>query len=957
MKRGSTEASSGSVTAVGALSVALLGVGVLLLLLRVQVFESVFRDGRVVLLGNDPYGYRHIVGQLVADVAGPFDVGTLVQYQGQTPLFVVTLAWVTSLLGGSPTALGHVLAWYPVAAGATTALLVGIVGTRLVGDHWGGVVAPAALALTPANVFRTALGYADHHAFDFVWLAAVLLGLLLTVGDERTTEPPRLVRATTTFGLSVAIAVQILAWRGALLLLVPLGLVAIGICADSVRRATSPAVAVAPLVVATWLASILVVAAHVFCGWHSQTVVLQPAILASGMTGVALGAEALTRRQEVTEASVLWGGGLVLVAVSVVASLHGSLTRSLFETGLEYFQTTGGSGIDEASSLLAGRFGLVLGPLTLFGALPLLALPGLVYATGAALLKGRRDWLVVATYGWWCLALALFQRRFAGELSVLVALLVGATVVAVASRVGLRPTTVHPFGVETAALDGTHERRPFASLWHRARQCQPREDGGSPPASGRIVVSVLLVLVLLVSALPTPTMLAGASIDDETYGTARAIEQDAASAGLTYPESYVLSRWDRVRMYNSLVNDHSKSYTYAQRSYPSFLHSSKPETWYERMRERPVGYVVTRSDRESPGEASMWTRLHERYGSRGAGVPGVGHYRVVDTSPGGGVKAFRLVPGAVVFGHAPPNATVRLDAEVRLPSTAEQFTYRRQTVATANGWFAVRVANPGTYRIGNRSLAVTEADVESGAFVSGGQTDNWSGTVDGDRREAQADGSSHWRLDAGSGDFFFDPIEGRHGEVVGPHREADALWTGTAAGTALATDGSVRGVVHESEGLNGSDGFTLSVRFRVPQNDSRPFPRIVAKTSGGRFETAAGYQIALMRGRLLATVGDGTEVAILRGPSVRDGRWHRSTLTWNGTRAQLYLDGQQVDSQAVTAPPVAPVPLTIGAAASSSGGFVGEVDDLWYVPRPGWEPPDRGTMNESTRPTSLTSSP
>jgi dolichyl-diphosphooligosaccharide--protein glycosyltransferase len=375
------------------------------------------------------------------------------------------------------------------------------------------------------------------------------------------------------------------------------------------------------------------------------------------------------------------------------------------------------------------------------------------------------------------------------------------------------------------------------------------------------------------------------------------------------------------------------------------------------MREQPVGYVVTQGDRESPGEASMWTRLHERYGSRGAGVAGVGHYRVVDASPSGGVKAFRLVPGAVVFGHAPPNATVRLGTELHLPSTAEPITYRRQIMATTNGWFAVRVANPGTYRIGNRALDVTDADVESGAFVWGGQTEGWSGGVDGDRRDSLVDGSSHWRLDAGNGDFFFDSLGGRHGEVVGPHREADAVWTGIGAETALVTDGSVRGVVYGSEGLNGSDGFTLSIRFRVPQNDSRPFPRIVAKTSGGKFETAAGYQIALQRGRLLATVGDGTEVAILRGPSVRDGRWHRSTLTWNGTRARLYLDGREVDSQTVTAPPAAPVPLTVGATASGSGGFVGEVDDLWFVPRPGWEPSDRGTVNESTQSTSFPSSP
>lgn len=957
MSRESTEASRGLDTPAVKISVAILGVGALLLLLRVQVLDSVFRDGQIVLLGNDPYGYRHIVGDLLADVAGPFDVGTLVRYEGQTPLFVVTLAWVTSLLGGSDTALEHVLAWYPVVAAMATALLLGIAGTRLVGDYWGGVAAAAALALTPANVFRTALGYADHHAFDFVWLAAVLLGLLLAIGDERTVEPSRLERVMLTGGLGVAIAGQILAWRGALLLLVPLGLVAVAICVDSTRRAASPAVAVAPLVVATWLASILVASAHVFLGWHPQTVVFQPVVLASGVTVVALVTAVLTRSREATVTGVVAVAGLVLVVGSVVASQGGSPTRLLLETGLEYFRTTGGSGIDETRSLVAGRFGFFFGPVTLFGALPLLALPGLLYATSAAVRNRRRDWMVVATYGWWCLALALFQRRFAGELSVPFALLVGATVVAVASRVGQLPTTVRPFGVRSAAPGGTHERRSIASLWPGARRNSPREEDDGLPSSGRTVVSVLLVLVLVVSVVPTPAMLAGATIDDGAYETARAIERDATDAGLTYPENYVLSRWDRVRMYNAMVNGHSKSYTYAQTTYPYFLYSSKPEGWYERLRDRPVGYVVTRSDRDSPGQASMWARLHERYGSRGAGVAGVGHYRTVDASPGGSVKAFRLVPGAVVFGHAPPNATVRLGTDVRLPSADDTVYYQRRTVATANGWFGVRVANPGTYRIGNRSVAVTEADVESGAFVWGGRTETGAGSIDGDRRNGSRGDSSHWTLDAGRGDFFFDSLGGRHGEVVGPHREADAVWTGTADGTALVTDGSVRGVVYESDGLNGSGGFTLSVRFRTPQNDSRPFPRIVARTSGGRFRTAAGYQIALLRGRLLATVGNGTDVAVLRGPSVRDGRWHRSTLTWNGTRARLYLDGRQVDSRAVSAAPATTVPLTVGATASGSGGFVGEIGDVWYVPRADWKPPGRGATNESSRPDTTPSSP
>jgi dolichyl-diphosphooligosaccharide--protein glycosyltransferase len=52
--------------------------------------------------------------------------------------------------------------------------------------------------------------------------------------------------------------------------------------------------------------------------------------------------------------------------------------------------------------------------------------------------------------------------------------------------------------------------------------------------------------------------------------------------------------------------------------------------------------------------------------------------------------------------------------------------YRRSAVADADGTFAVTVAQPGTYRVGNRTVVVEERAVTNGSRVRVGRTGNAS---------------------------------------------------------------------------------------------------------------------------------------------------------------------------------------------------------------------------------------
>jgi len=120
--------------------------------------------------------------------------------------------------------------------------------------------------------------------------------------------------------------------------------------------------------------------------------------------------------------------------------------------------------------------------------------------------------------------------------------------------------------------------------------------------------------------------------------------------------------------------------------------------------------------------AAMQSRLHDRFGSRGEGVGGVGRYRALYASEGGEYKAFRVVPGAVVRGGADPGATVRVSTAVEIEGAA--FTYER-AVTAENGSFAVRVPYPGDYEItgagvSEGSVSVPDAAVRNGTDVVAG---------------------------------------------------------------------------------------------------------------------------------------------------------------------------------------------------------------------------------------------
>jgi dolichyl-diphosphooligosaccharide--protein glycosyltransferase len=668
---------------IGGTGVALVGLAFSILLgFRLPSLGAVYRDGVVILSSNDPYLYRFLVERIMADPAVSLgNLPTVVQ-KGE-PLFVATMWLVTELLGGTPTMAGHALAWYPVVSALVTGLLVYLVALRLTDDHRVAIASVLILAVLPGHAVRTSLGFADHHAFDYPWLALTLLGLVVV-----TQTPQQRLRRHVRDNLrsilfiTVGITGNVLAWEAGPLLIVPVGLVAVFVSLRAVSHETSPLVVGAPIIIGSALAACLTWGAHTVLEWHTTLVASAPVLLTVGSLTVLLVGELWHRRGlSVRSLGAVEGVGAIagLGLVRFIAPEYWSRAMTAVTERLLARRA-----IREVSSLFTNPEQWFL----LFGLVLLFALPYMAYGTYRARIDGR--WLPAVVYGWYFLALSAIQARFVGEFSAVLAVFGGFGLIHLASWVDL----IRPPAVLTGSSI-TSVRRPDA---YQA-----------------LSIGFVFLLVTSLSIALTPIVIGQTTVPDGQYETATEIAAYSDDHDLSYPENYVLSNWGDSRMYNSVVNGESQSYSYARSNYAQFARATDGQQWYQRLQGR-AGFVVTTDRTVSENPRALGTRLHTAYGTRTQAAPGVANYRLIGVADDGEYKAFALVPGAVLNGTATPNERVTVQREVTVDGVS--FQYVRQTTADGSGRYTVRVPYPGTYQVANRTVTVSESAVINGSTVS-----------------------------------------------------------------------------------------------------------------------------------------------------------------------------------------------------------------------------------------------
>ncbi|KAA9398995.1 hypothetical protein Har1130_12380 [Haloarcula sp. CBA1130] len=656
---------------------------------RTYVIGSVYRGGDIVLSSNDPYYYRYHVEQVAANAGSVADAGALSVLPGSVtkgePLMVATLWWVASLFGGSKEAIGHVLAWYPVVSALVTAVLLYLLAVRVSSDRRVALASVLFLAFIPGHAFRTSLGFADHHAFDYPWLGLTALALVVALAAVRNRGSLRRPQPwIAAVGIGVGTAGQVLAWEAGPLLVLPVSLVVLGQTLLDVSNDRSALVRNVPVLAGVSLGAILAGSVHTVTGWQTALVASAPTLLTVGTVVVIATAEAARRL-----------GGTVTQLAAVDIGL-GVVGLAVFRFGFTEQWGTFSSRLDTLfrSDAIAETYGLfstdAFGFLFLLGLTLFLALPAMVWGINLAR-SDRSGWLVVSSYVWVLFVLAVIQVRFVGELAPFLALFAGLAFVWAASWVDLA--------------------RPVLTTGDRDLR-----DALVPDSRALGSLFVLFLLFGALGMVQVPVKTSQVLVEDGTYGAATAIEADAAENGLEYPENYVLSRWGQNRVHNYFVSGESRSYSYARQTYAPFVAATDPEEAHNRISDR-VGYVVT-TETEVEEPTTMYVRLHQQFGSQSGGVSGLAHYRPLFVSADGSHKAFAVVPGGAIEGTAAPNATVSVTTTVTVSD--REVTYERQTTANQKGVFTVTVANPGAYTVTTDSGNETTVEVPEQTVYDGG---------------------------------------------------------------------------------------------------------------------------------------------------------------------------------------------------------------------------------------------
>ncbi|SEP10639.1 dolichyl-diphosphooligosaccharide--protein glycosyltransferase [Halorientalis persicus] len=653
----------------------------------VFMWNSVFRGEHVVLAGNDPYYYRYWIDTLLASDLQAFDPGSLtrlpVDAANSDILLIVVTWWAASLLGDGQTASGLVLAWYPVIAAVLSGVLVYLLAVTVTNDRRVGFASVVTLAVTPAHAYRTALGFGDHHAFDFVWLGLMALALTVLAANKSERAWPNWVTPLGIICLGIGVFTQTAAWRGGPLLLVPIGIFVLGRVLDDVRSGISPLLNNQSILLGLFIGSVPTFLAYNYLDWMALYRGIAPLLLfVGGLGAVILGETWLRYDRTASELSAIFVSMIIVGPMAIwvgAPALRGSLDQ------LVTFLTVRNN-IAETQSIFSGELGSIFGPVLVFGLFLFLALPFLGLVTLRVYRESQPTWLVPVSFTWYLFALSIVKLRFSGELSLFIAIFAGVGLVHISESVDL-----------------ARSKEIFSNKTRNLH---------FPDRHSIALLAVVFLLFAGMGLLQTYVKTAQISVDEDTYQMSMQISEYTDQQELEYPRNYVLSNWGDNRVYNYFVNGESKSYDYARRTYHGLLLNQDPDQWARNNMDR-VGFIVT-EQRDSPRD-SVHQLLHHQFGSTSESVEGSGHFMFIGQTNNGSKKAFRVVPGVRFVGTATPNTTIAINTTVRIES--QKISYRRSTNVDSTGEFHVVVSYPGSYEVRGSTYNVTVSDILSGERV------------------------------------------------------------------------------------------------------------------------------------------------------------------------------------------------------------------------------------------------
>lgn len=668
---------------------------------RLVWYPEIVRGGAVVSPGNDPYYYRYWQAKLLDQANGLADseMLTAVVDDDNRPLTHL-LNWVFAELFGSPDA---VALWMPVITSVLTGLVLYWLTGAITRDTRVSILAVVLFALAPGHAALTGVGFLDHHIYQYLWLGVLALALTrLAVDlqrriqgtDDASAAVAAHLGARETWAVAAVLAVAAWAsahiWAGSVLVFVPVALYVWLRTLLDLRAGVPPHRAQAPVLAGVGVGGVLAALFHVSLGWHGLLGGFGPLLVTGGGVGV-IGLATLWQRQQLPIKALVG----VETGIAVLSPLALRLLSPDAFSSLVDLTTTFVEGEDAVGSatLFSPDQAVVFGPLFQTGVIFYLAVVPLGIATWIASRRYEPRWLPVVCFSWIFLLLATIRLRFVGQLLLFLSVFgaVGALYLLSALDIA-RPVDVFaesmPEGPELAI----------------------------PTDRTKLTYGVGVLVVLLVfNLLFVPLLLETTTYSDEEFDAAVAIDEHAEATDREYPANYVLTPWSENRMYNYFVNAESEGYAYARRTYQEFIRDDSPDEWFADFYQEnatsggweQVGYVVT-EDREMGPETTQ-TKLHEQFG---AGNGSLAHYQLVYSTEE--IRAFAVVQGATI--QVPAENGTELSARTTVQTAGETFTYERTAVANGDA-ATIRVAYPGEYQVGDRTVQVSEDAVYDGETV------------------------------------------------------------------------------------------------------------------------------------------------------------------------------------------------------------------------------------------------
>lgn len=166
----------------------LLSILIMALVIRLSVFPIVFSNGNITFLGADTYYHvrrilftvLHFPNAISFDSYIDFPYGSKIGWMPLYDQFIALIALIAGLGKPSLYTIEATAAIIPPILGVLTVLLVFFISEKLF-DWRIGLISAGIFALTPAHVYVSFLGYADHHVAETLLSTAAYLFFIIAL--------------------------------------------------------------------------------------------------------------------------------------------------------------------------------------------------------------------------------------------------------------------------------------------------------------------------------------------------------------------------------------------------------------------------------------------------------------------------------------------------------------------------------------------------------------------------------------------------------------------------------------------------------------------------------------------------------------------------------------------------------------------------------------------------------